>query len=166
MPVLRSLEPLRVVHGGRLWVHGDGFPTPAASAKDVTIGGVAARISFADPGRLAVVVPENVEGGESPVKVSWAPGATLYAQVARRLATGFHQVDNPVIGADGEVYVTYSGARGQQAPVSIFRVTADGAREPAVAALHQVKTCLGACAAGGLVAGNQDGRPLGHDPDR
>ncbi|HQZ39222.1 MAG TPA: hypothetical protein PLH72_09295 [Vicinamibacterales bacterium] len=132
MPVLRSLEPLRVVHGGRLWVHGDGFPTPAASAKDVTIGGVAARISFADPGRLAVVVPENVEGGESPVKVSWAPGATLYAQVARRLATGFHQVDNPVIGADGEVYVTYSGARGQQAPVSIFRVTADGAREPFV----------------------------------
>ncbi|MEZ5286334.1 MAG: IPT/TIG domain-containing protein [Vicinamibacterales bacterium] len=131
MPAITSLEPLRVVHGGRLWVHGEGFPTPAASAADVTIGGVAARISFAAPGRLAVVVPREVEG-DAPVKVSWTPGTTLYTHVARRLATGLHQVDNPVVDPDGRVYVTYSGTRGQQAPVSVFRVTHDGAREPFV----------------------------------
>ncbi|MDH4066163.1 MAG: IPT/TIG domain-containing protein [Acidobacteriota bacterium] len=132
MPVLRSLEPLRVVHGGRLWVHGDGFPTPETSAADVTVGGVAARISFAAPTRLAVVVPEDLDGGDAPVKVSWAPGATLYARVARRLATGIHQVDNPVVDGAGRVYVTYSGSRGQQTPVSIFRVTPEGVREPFV----------------------------------
>lgn len=132
MPALRSLEPIRVVHGGRLWVHGDGFPTPAASADDVTIGGVPARISFAAPNRIAVVVPDGVEGGEIPVKVSWAPGATLYARIGRVLARGIHQVDNPVVDAHGIVYVTYSGSRGQQATVSVFRVTPDGAREPFV----------------------------------
>ncbi|MCC7035429.1 MAG: IPT/TIG domain-containing protein [Acidobacteria bacterium] len=132
MPVLRSLEPIRVVHGGRIWVHGDGFPAPTASADDVTIGGVPARISFAGPTRVAVVVPEGVEGGETPVKVSWAPGATLYARVGRVLARGLHQVDNPVVDADGHIFVTYSGSRGQQATVSVFRVTPDGAREPFV----------------------------------
>lgn len=129
---LRNLEPIRVVPGGRLWVHGEGFPLPTASADDVSIAGAPARISFAAPARVAVVVPQPLPGGPQPVKVSWAPGATLYADVARVLATGLHQVDNPVVGAAGDVYVTYSGSRGQQAAVSVFRVTSAGAREPFV----------------------------------
>jgi sugar lactone lactonase YvrE len=132
VPALRNLEPIRVVPGGRLWVHGEGFPLPAASADDISVGGIPARISFAAPARVAIVVPEPVPGGEQPVKVSWAPGATLYADIARVLATGLHQVDNPVIDAAGNVYVTYSGSRGQQAAVSVFRVTPGGAREPFV----------------------------------
>jgi sugar lactone lactonase YvrE len=129
VPVLRSLEPVRVVPGGRLWIHGSDFPLPAGSAEDVTIGGIAARVSFAAPQRVAVAVPDPLAGGSQPVKVSWAPGATLYADIARVLATGLHQVDNPVIDPSGSVYVTYSGSRGQQAAVSIFRVTPSGARE-------------------------------------
>jgi sugar lactone lactonase YvrE len=129
---LRSLEPIRVVPGGRLWIHGSDFPLPAGSAEDVTIGGVPARVSFAAPQRVAVAVPDPVPAGAQPVKVSWAPGATLYADIARVLATGLHQVDNPVIDLAGNVYVTYSGSRGQQPAVSIFRVTAGGAREPFV----------------------------------
>ena len=69
------------------------------------------------------------------MKVAWVPGATLYAHVGRLLATGLHQVDNPVFGADGHLYVTYSGTRGQEATVSIFRITGNGAREPFVHAL-------------------------------
>ena len=48
----------------------------------------------------------------------------------RRFATGLHQVDNPAFDRDGNLYVTYSGTRGQQVPVSIFRVRPDGTREP------------------------------------
>jgi len=127
--VLTSLEPVRVVEGGRLWLRGDGFPQPVSTQDLVTIGGVPARMSFAAPDRLAVVVPPGLEGGETPVKVGWLPGATLYARVGTLLATGLHQVDNPVFGADGHLYVTYSGSRGQEATVSIFRVTAAGVRE-------------------------------------
>lgn len=132
MPVLTSLEPVRVVEGGRLWLRGDGFPQPESTSDLVTIGGVSARMSFAAPDRMAVVVPSGLDGGETPVKVSWLPGATLYARVGALLATGLHQVDNPVFGSDGHLYVTYSGTRGQEATVSIFRVTRSGAREPFV----------------------------------
>jgi sugar lactone lactonase YvrE len=99
------------------------------------MGGVPARIAFAAPDRVAVVVPTGLEGGETPVKVSWAPGATLYARVGTVIATGLHQVDSPVVDARGFVYVTYSGTRGQQAAVSVFRATPDGAREPFVTGL-------------------------------
>ena len=132
MPVLTSLEPIRVVEGGRLWLRGDGFPQPESTSDLVTIGGVPARMSFAAPDRMAVVVPAGLDGGETPVKVAWLPGATLYARVGAMIATGVHQVDNPVFGADGHLYVTYSGTRGQEATVSIFRITRNGAREPFV----------------------------------
>lgn len=132
MPLLTSLEPVRVIEGGRLWLRGDGFPQPESTNDLVTIGGVPARMSFAAPDRMAVVVPPGLDGGETPVKVAWLPGATLYARVGTMLATGLHQVDNPVFGADGNLYVTYSGSRGQEAAVSIFKVTPRGAREPFV----------------------------------
>jgi sugar lactone lactonase YvrE len=132
VPQLTSLEPVRVVEGGRLWLRGDGFPEPESTQDLVTIGGVPARMSFAAGDRLAVVVPPGLDGGDTPVKVAWLPGATLYARVGALLATGLHQVDNPAFGADGNLYVTYSGTRGQEATVSIFRVTPAGAREPFV----------------------------------
>ena len=132
MPVLTSLEPIRIVEGGRLWLRGDGFPQPESTSDLVTIGGVSARMSFAAPDRMAVVVPAGLDGGETPVKVAWLPGATLYARVGSMIATGVHQVDNPAFGADGNLYVTYSGTRGQEATVSIFRITRNGAREPFV----------------------------------
>ena len=123
MPVLSSLEPVRIVEGGRLWLRGDGFPQPDSSADLVTIGGVPARMAFCAPDRIAVVVPQGLDGGETAVKVASVPGTTLYARVGGLMATGLHQVDNPVFGADGALYVTYSGTRGQDATVSIFRMT-------------------------------------------
>ncbi len=121
-----------MIEGGRLWLRGDGFPQPESSGDLVTIGGVPARMAFAAGDRVAVVVPGGLDGGDTPVKCVWLPGATLYARVGRMLATGLHQVDNPVFGADGSLYVTYSGSRGQEAAVSIFKVTPAGAREPFV----------------------------------
>ena len=145
MPVLTSLDPVRVVEGGRLWVRGDGFPPPESTSDLVTIGGVSARLAFAAADRLAVIVPEGLDGGETPVKVAWVPGATLYARVGALLATGLHQVDNPVFGPDGALYVTYSGSRGQEASVSIFRIPAGGgAREPFVHGLvNPTSTAIG-----------------------
>lgn len=122
-----------MVEGGRLWLRGEGFPPPESTADLVTIGGLPARLAFASGDRLAVTVPAGLEGGETPVKVAWVPGATLYARVGAQLATGLHQVDNPVFAPDGSIYVTYSGSRGQEASVSIFRIPATGgAREPFV----------------------------------
>lgn len=135
MPRLTSLEPVRVVEGARLWLRGEGFPLPDSTGDIVTIGGVPARMSFAGSDRVAVVVPTGLRGGEAPVKVTWVPGATLFARVGGLVATGLHQVDNPVFGPDGSLYVTYSGVRGQETTVSVFRVTASGAREPFVRGL-------------------------------
>jgi sugar lactone lactonase YvrE len=45
------------------------------------------------------------------------------------VATGLHQVDSPAVDRDGNLFVTYSGTRGQQVPVSIFKVGPGGTRD-------------------------------------
>ena len=58
-----------------------------------------------------------------------SPARPAFVDIAAPFATGLHQVDNPVFDRDGNLYVTYSGTRGQQVPVSIFRVRPNGTRE-------------------------------------
>lgn len=137
-PVLIGADPLRVIEGGRLWLRGSGLPVPTAHEDLCSIGGLSARAVFAAPDRMAVEVPLGLEGGTTDLKVPWLPGATLFVEVGTPLATGFHQVDNPAIDAEGRVYVTYSGARGQQAPVSIFRLMPGGPREAFVSGIVNV----------------------------
>ena len=134
-PTLTAVDPLRVIEGGRLWLRGSSLPLPENPGEACTVGGKAARVVFAASDRLAVEIPAGLDGGRTEVKVPWLPGATLYVEVGTVLATGLHQVDSPVIDSRGRVYVTYSGSRGQQAAVSIFRVTPGGAREPFVSGI-------------------------------
>jgi sugar lactone lactonase YvrE len=125
---ITSIDPLRVVEGGRVTVHGSGFPVD--DLPGVTIGGLAARVSFASSRRLIVTVPAGLDGGSTPVRIDDLRGGTAFVSVGAAWATGLHQVDNPVFDPAGNLYVTYSGPRGQEAPVSIFRVTRAGTREP------------------------------------
>jgi sugar lactone lactonase YvrE len=127
-PTISSVRPLRAVEGGRVTIYGSAFPT--GRFPTIPLGDAPARVAFASSSRLVLTVPEDIEGGSAPVKIPGAPGETVYVSVGAKWATGLHQVDNPVFDATGNLFVTYSGSRGQEAPVSIFRVTRDGTREP------------------------------------
>lgn len=116
------------MEGGRITILGSGLPIDNIST--VLIGDTAARVAFASAQRLVVAVPDDLEGGRLPMKIPGAPLETMYVSVGARWATGLHQVDNPVFDDEGNLFVTYSGSRGQEAPVSVFRVTRAGAREP------------------------------------
>jgi len=122
---ISSIEPLKAVEGGRVTLRGDFTVSPLPS---VTFGGVPAHIAFASSRRIVVVVPPDVEGGAIPIRLEGMHGSA-FLSIGSAWATGLHQVDNPVFDADGNLYVTYSGPRGQESPVSIFRVTGAGTRE-------------------------------------
>ena len=110
-------------------IEGAGFPVNGPLPPEVRIGEQRARVVSASSTRIDVVVPAGVEGGRAAVRVASAPGETAFIDIAATYATGLHQVDNPVFDRDGNLYVTYSGTRGQQVPVSIFRVRPNGTRE-------------------------------------
>ena len=126
-PVVTAIEPSRAVEGGRVTVRGTDFPVDRLP--NVTFDEVPARVAFASPRRIVAYVPSDLEGGSTTVRVEDAQGSASLA-VGVPWGTGLHQVDNPVFDLAGNLYVTYSGPRGQESPVSIFRLTPEGTREP------------------------------------
>lgn len=116
-------------------IHGTGFPIDRPHLPDVTIGDSPARPVYASSSIIAVLVPGGLDGGRTAVRVADVPGETALLEVGTPLATGLHQVDNPVFDREGNLYVTYSGGRGQEVPVSIFRVSPNGRRESYVSGI-------------------------------
>ncbi|MEQ1758756.1 MAG: IPT/TIG domain-containing protein [Vicinamibacterales bacterium] len=126
--VITSVTPARAVAGGRVTIRGRGFsvdPLP-----QVLLGTTPARVAFASPDRIVAIVPPDCPGGHQLVQVAGAVDSDAVIAIGAEWATGLHQVDNPVFDRAGNLFVTYSGPRGQEAPVSIFRVNRDGSREP------------------------------------
>jgi len=125
-PSITSITPARAITGGRIAILGSGFPV-SPGLPDVSVGTQPARVVFASSSELGVVVSTD-ESGIVPVHVDGAVDqGSLSLGVS--VATGLHQVDNPAFDRDGNLFLTYSGTRGQQVPVSIFRVGRNGTRE-------------------------------------
>jgi sugar lactone lactonase YvrE len=127
---ITAIHPLCAIEGGRITIEGTGFPIDGPSLPDVRVGDVAARLVYASPTQLSAIVPVGLDGGRVPVRVAGVPGETAFVDIAAPFATGLHQVDNPIFDREGNLYVTFSGSRGQQVPVAIFRVRPNGTREP------------------------------------
>lgn len=126
-----AVHPLWAVEGGRVTITGSDFalyPRPP----EVRFGGAVAKLAHASRQSLTAVVPAGLDGGHTPLRVDSAPGETAYVDVGAPIVTGVHQVDNPVFDRAGNLFVTFSGSRGQDAPVSIYVVRRDGSREPFV----------------------------------
>ena len=129
MPVVTRITPLQAIEGGRIVIDGEGFVVDDPELPEVRVGNAAARVVYASPSRLSAIVPAGLEAGRTPVRIAGVAGATAYIDIAAPFAAGLHQVDSPVFDRNGNLYVTFSGTRGQQVPVSIFRVTPNGTRE-------------------------------------
>ncbi len=129
-PRVAAIRPHRAIEGGRISIEGTHFPLDQPRLPEVRVGNLLARVVFASSSSLDVIVPSGIlDGGRTPVRIEGVTGETAFIDVAAPFATGLHQVDNPVFDRDGNLYVTYSGRRGEQVPVSIFRVRPNGTRE-------------------------------------
>ena len=112
---ISAVHPLWAVEGGRVTIAGSDFVVDPVLPR-VLIGGLPARLSSASATELNAIVPAGLDGGHTPVRVEDAPGETAFVEIGAPLATGLHQVDSPAFDADGNLYVTFSGSRGQQGP--------------------------------------------------
>src|SRR4030095_7426800 len=103
----------------------DSIPTECA----VWYNEVEASIVALGSNRILAVVPELKRGGEVTVRLKNVtrisePHAFEYAQ---KLAEDLHPVTNPAVDPDdGSIFVTRSGPRGEQLPVTLFQIDLDG----------------------------------------
>ena len=118
------------VEGASLTLSGEAFGVDPL--EEVRVGPTIARVLAGSSRELRVAVPAGLEGGHTPVRLSRTPGESVYVSLGAPVATGVHQVDGPLFDPSGNLFVTFSGTRGQQVPVAVYLVRGDGSREPFV----------------------------------
>jgi sugar lactone lactonase YvrE len=127
-PRLTAAVPSLACPGALVHLEGDALSPVDGRLPEVWLGNARGRLAAASPSRISFYVSDDAPGGTQEVRVSGA-SAGVSIQVGRAIAAEVHQVDGPVIDSAGRVYATFSGSRGQQVPVSIFRISASGQRE-------------------------------------
>jgi sugar lactone lactonase YvrE len=128
-PVILSVEAAFALPGGEIVLRGRSLLASLTEPTQVLFGETVATIVFASPTHLTVLVPENVRenapenGPGDAITVTTPHGsASVPFTLATLLAESLHPVANPAVDEVGNIYVTFSGSRGQSVPTSLFRI--------------------------------------------
>lgn len=131
-PQISQVAPRAAIGGGEIGVWGSGFVENGNTRPVVRFGDQPANLVVSSPTRLVVRVPEGVTSGELTVDSGVAVSAPVSVAVGTLIAENLHPVANPAIDARGSVFSTFSGSRGQQVPVSVYKIDGQGGMHPFV----------------------------------
>ena len=67
-------------------------------------------------------MPEAATAGDVVVRSGEAKSKSWAAHIGIQIADSLHPVANPAVDADGNIFTTFSGSRGQKSPVSIYKI--------------------------------------------
>ncbi len=131
-PRITSVQPIAALPGGEILVHGEHLAAVAGHLPVAMLGELAGAVLLSRADRLGIRVPDEAETGLLRVLCNGAQSNSVQVDVAQLLAAGIHQVTNPAVDAFGNVYATFSGPRGRETPVSVFRIAPSGEAAPFV----------------------------------
>lgn len=129
-PSISTVEPAAVITGGELHIRGQHLA--AAGRPQVRLGNQRAHLVVAGDSYIIASIPESATVGELVVESGTQVSEGRTTHLGLRIADSLHPVANPAVDRDGNVYSTFSGARGQKSPVSIYKVDADNTSRPFV----------------------------------
>jgi len=127
-PFLESVNPRAAIPGGVLEVHGvhlirsqsSDVPMPHA-----TFGETEASLDLARETRAVVRVPVGAIASDLVLHRDGMASNVVHANVGVPMVEEMHLVSNPAVDAEGNVFAMVSGPRGENVPVSIFKVGRD-----------------------------------------
>lgn len=124
-----GINPAAGIPGGEVAIECADFDTSHVRTCGSWFDELPGRLVAVSPRRVLTIVPELNRGGEVDVALESSSRRTVAARlmVGAKLAEDLHLVANPAFDPDdGSLYVTRSGSRGQQSPVTLFRIDASG----------------------------------------
>lgn len=118
-PVITSVEPRFALPGGEMCVRGQSLMMDSQRPV-VRFGEEEGLVVFGSDSTLVARVPDD---GTGPLSVETIESSELFdIGVAHVVAENLHPVANPAVDRDGNIFVTFSGSRGQSVPVAIYKI--------------------------------------------
>lgn len=121
-PRIASVFPAAALPGGELELRGTGLVPEGYHQPAATIGETAMPVVMSAGARVLLRVPEGALSGNVGLRIAGKTSNTLPVAVGVVAAENVHAVANPAADAEGNIYVTLSGSRGQETPVSVFQI--------------------------------------------
>jgi hypothetical protein len=139
-PHLDRIFPRTAIPGGSFEVTGshllatnDGPQLPEAF-----FGETPAPLDLARPTRALIRVPSGAISSDLVLRRNGHSSNALHASIGVPMVEDLHMISNPAVDADGNLFAMVSGARGDQVPVSIFRIAQDLQVRPFVRGLMNI----------------------------
>jgi sugar lactone lactonase YvrE len=126
---ITQISPAAGIPGGEVAIECAGFDTSDPTLCGVWFNGERAPLVALSSKRVLAIVPELSTSGTVAVTLESGGDTSAPATfvVGHRIAEDLHPVTNPAFDPDdGSLFVTRSGSRGEQLPVSLFRIDLDG----------------------------------------
>src|SRR5437764_1533127 len=124
-PHIEAIVPSAALAGGEVRIVGSGLKPPDLARPRVQIDDVDAPIVVSSDEFVIARVPDGAHSGSVTVAMNGTRSNAHPLNVAVIVAENLHPVTNPAVDAEGNIYATFSGSRGQKVPVSIYRIDAD-----------------------------------------
>ncbi len=128
-PKILNIDPQLALPGGEVIINCEHLDTSDPTLCAVWFGNERAPVVAISPKRVLAIVPDQKQSGKTEITleargIRSQPAALV---VGKRLAEDLHPVANPAFDPDdGSLFVTRSGSRGEQLPVTLFRIDASG----------------------------------------
>jgi hypothetical protein len=84
---------------------------------------------------LIARIPEAASTGLVQVSSGGNESHPFPVAIGLQIADNLHPIANPAVDSDGNIYVTFSGPRGQRVPASLYKITANYNVKPFVTSL-------------------------------
>jgi sugar lactone lactonase YvrE len=134
-PHIEGVNPVAAIPGGEMVIRGSGLAPRVGPRPSVHFGEADAGLMLVTENRVIVRVPDGASEGTVRVANSNGESAPHPVSIGLQIADNLHPVGNPAVDLEGNIYVTFSGPRGQPVPVSLYKVSANYSVKPFVTTL-------------------------------
>ena len=116
-------------------IRGSGLAPRVGPRPNVYFGEADAGLMLVTENRVIVRVPDGASDGTVRVANGNGESAPHPVSIGLQIADNLHPIGNPAVDLEGNIYVTFSGPRGEPVPVSLYKVTANYNVKPFVTTL-------------------------------
>jgi sugar lactone lactonase YvrE len=121
-PHIETVVPAAALPGGEVRIIGSALKPPELRRPRVRFGEVEGAVVISSDDFLIARVPDGAVTGPVVVSTNGTMSNGHEVRVAVPIAENLHPVANPALDGEGNIYVTFSGTRGQKVPVSIYKI--------------------------------------------
>jgi hypothetical protein len=121
-PHIEAVVPSAALPGGEVRITGTDLRPSDFRQPQVEFGEVKGSVVISSDEFLVARVPSGASSGPIVVSTNGYSSNPHQIRVAVPIAENLHPVTNPALDPEGNIFVSFSGSRGQKVPVSIFKI--------------------------------------------